>query len=319
MVLQYKGSAGTPGSLGTTPGATPRGIYGPLNFKEVNAATGSATRAAKSLPIPPPWHSSTIIRAAVVDFKLGDGMPVTQQVRQGSLPNCPIAAILSALGNTKDGQKYLDSLIKQIKGAPVVTTLSGDLVAKLWHSDEDADDKPQAPELRSDRYFSVTVKNFKKPIEVHDTFYIKYTDGADRDLVFMNSPAGVLWPSVIEKACALHYGSYPAMSDYKKLTANDFWELLLGSPPQGGFKVEDSTDIEKIRDAARAAPRVPTIAASRMPVPDGAPVTQWHAHAVLGMTGKNIDLYDPAKAKIISIEFEEFRRDFQTVLFGNSP
>ena len=165
----------------------------------------------------------------------------------------------------------------------------------------------------------MTVKNFKKPIEVHDTFFIRYTDGADRDLVFMNSPSGVLWPSVIEKACALHYGSYPAMSDYKKLKANDFWELLLGSPPQGGFKVEDSTDIEMIRDAARAAPRVPTIAASRMPVPSGAPVTQWHAHAVLGMTGKNIDLYDPAKAKIISIEFEEFRRDFQTVLFGNSP
>ena len=131
MVLQYKGSAGTPGSLGTTPGSTPRGIYGPLSFKEVNAATGSATRAAKSLPMPPPWHSSTIIRAAVVDFPLGDGMPVTQQVRQGSLPNCPIAAILAALGNTKDGQKYLDSLIKQVKGTPVETTLSGDLVAKL--------------------------------------------------------------------------------------------------------------------------------------------------------------------------------------------
>jgi hypothetical protein len=326
MVLQYKGSAGTPGPLGTTPGTPPRGLYGPLSFKEVNAATTSPTRASKSLPMPVPWHSSTIIRAAVVGTKLSDGAPVTKQVRQGSLPNCPIAAILAALGNTKDGQRYLDTLITQFSGTTVKTSLSGDVMAKLIWADEDVDDKPQAKELTSQRYFVVTLKAFKKPIEVHDTFYVEYTDGPNLQLVYMNSPSDVLWPSVIEKACALHYGSYPAMSDYNKIKVDDFWELLLGSRPNP-LVIEDSTDIEKIRDAARAAPRIPTMAASRTvhrdghlaPIRDGSPITPWHGFAVLGMTGKNIDLYDPAKAKVISITFEEFRSDFQRIYSGGTP
>src|SRR4029077_19012968 len=158
------------------------------------------------------------------------GLPVTEQVKQGSLPNCPSAAILAALGNTKDGQKYLDSLITQYTGATVKTTLSGEVMSKLVWDDEDPDDKPQAKELTSQRYCVVSLKAFKKPIEVHNTFYVKYTDGTDLELVYMSSPSGLLWPSVIEKACALHYGSYPAMSDYNKLKANDFWALLLGSP-----------------------------------------------------------------------------------------
>jgi hypothetical protein len=267
------------------------------------------------LPLPLPWHRSTIIRVAVVDWKLGDGLPVTKQVRQGHLPNCPIAAILSALGNTKEGSKYLDGLIIEFTGTTVRTSLPGELVTKLWHSDEDKDDKPQVPVLESKRYFTVSLKKFGKPIEVHNTFYVGYTDGTNYDLVFMNSPNDVLWPAVIEKACAIYYGnSYPAMSDYKKHTANEFYELIVGVTVDA-LKIEDTTDIEKIRDVAREAPRAATIAASREKLPAAAPVTPWHAHAVLGMTGKNIDLYDPMAAKVKSLSFDDFRANFQMMLF----
>jgi hypothetical protein len=291
-------------------------LRGTLAFKQVKSGSSAATRATKTLPMPGPWHSSTIIRAAVVNSDLGNGKPVFRQVRQGSLPNCPIAGILSALGNTDVGQKYLDSLITEYRGTTVKTTLSGDVLSKLTWPDEDPDDKPQAKELTSKRYFVLSIKNLKTEArEVHDTFYVKYTDGTDYELAYMNSPANVLWPSVIEKACALHFGSYPAMADWRKNTANDYWKLVVGSDP-GGFSVEDSTDLGKIRDAAREAARTPTIAASREHLPSGSPVHQWHAHALLGATDKTVELYDPMEAKTVSLSTEDFRKLFQVILFG---
>jgi len=315
MVLQYRGSAALPGALGTTPATPGQAIPGTLAFKSVKAGAGAASKKVLDLPMPPPWHSSTIILAAVVNSKLGDGKPHFKQVRQGSLPNCPIAGILSALGNTKDGQNYLDGLITENIGATCRTTLGGDILAKL-SSHDDADYKPQVKDLTSKRYFEVRIKNLKTEArQVHDTFYVKYTDGTDYDLVFMNSPANVLWPSVIEKACALHFGSYPAMADWRKNTANDYWKLIVGSDP-GGFAVEDATDLGKISDAAREAARTPTIAASREKLPGSAPVHQWHAHAVLSGTDKTVELYDPMEAKTVTLSTEDFRKFFQTILFG---
>lgn len=319
MVLQYKGGAAPPGTIGGLIPWTPwtQAVPGPLGFKQVEVK-GAATKSPRALALPLPWHSSTIIRMAVVDWKLADGPPVTSQVRQGHLPNCPIAAILAALGNSKDGQQYLDGLITEYKGTPVKSSLPGELVTKLYEHEDDPDDyKPQAAELTSNRYFTVNLKKFGKPIEVHDTFYVEYTDGTYYKLVFMNSPNDVLWPAVIEKACAIYYSnSYPEMSNYKKYKANVFYELLTGFAVDG-LDIKDDTDIEKIRDVAREAKRVPTIAASRDTdkMPAGAPVTPWHAHAVLGMTGKKIDLYDPAAADIKHLEFDVFRKTFQTMLF----
>src|SRR5215470_16600823 len=139
MVLQYRGSAALPGALGINPGMTGQTVPGTLAFKQVKSGSGAATKAIKTLPMPPPWHSSTIIRAAVVDSNLGNGKPHFKQVRQGSLPNCPIAGILSALGNTDVRQKYLDGLITEYRGATVKTTLGGDVLSKLTWPDEDPD------------------------------------------------------------------------------------------------------------------------------------------------------------------------------------
>jgi hypothetical protein len=262
--------------------------------------------------MPKPWTSSTIIRARVVNWKLANGKPVTTDVRQGALPNCPIAAVLAALTHTAVGQKYVDGLITEYKGTSVQTVLPQEIMDKLaLRDDEEPDDKVQDKALQSNRYFSVKLG---KQIEVHDTFYVKYTDGDYLELVFMNSPNDVLWPAVIEKACALHYGSYVEIGNYRKHTANEFWEFVVGKPAKG-LQIEDATDIEKIRDAARNATGTPTIAASREKV-SLVNLTPWHGFAVLGLQGKNIELYDPAKAKAFTLSFEDFRSNFQMILSG---
>jgi hypothetical protein len=317
MVLPYSGGARSPGPLGIGPYLVGGHLPGPLGFKQVNSPQTGLTKSSRSLPMPPPWTSSTDMRARVVDWKLSNGKLKPTDVIQGALPNCPIAAILAALAHTPAGQKYLDRLITEYKGAAVKTVLSADLIAKIMKADDSTDNLPQAPELVSNRFFKVALG--KSP-DVHDTFYVRYTETKDSallDPVFMGSPNGVLWPAVIEKACALHFGSYIEIGNYKKHTANEFWEFVVGAKEQR-LAIDDKTDIEKIRAVASNAGRVPAIGASRddPPMPS---LTGFHGFAVLGMQGEKIQLYDPAKAKEISLSLEEFRANFKMMLSGNPP
>jgi hypothetical protein len=293
-----------PGNIGR---ATSRPAWVPtggLGQKGSNQVDQNADNAA-------PWKSFTMKRVRKVDRKLSNGVPVTGDVKQGGLPNCPIAAILAALAHTVIGQKHIDSMITEYIGAAVKTTLSDSIMTTLSDStSDDPDYNPQDKEIISNRYF--TVKLPGKLFEVHDTFYVKYTDDDSIDLVFMDSPNQVLWPCVIEKACALKYVSYNEMGNYKKHTANDFWEVLVG-PKQRGFKVTDATDIERIREAVKGASTVPTIGASRE---DARKVTPWHGYSVLGIQDSTIELYNPAAAKQFRISLEDFRNNFQLILFG---
>jgi hypothetical protein len=287
-------------------------VPGPLGFREVSTPTKSSTKSSKNFAMPEPWSSSTIIRVGVLDWKLAKGMPVTTDVEQGDLAVCPVAAVLAALTHTDVGQKFVDGLITEYRGPLVKTALSNDLMVKIVKPDEDPDDKPQVKELTSNRYFEVKLGT--SIIEVHDTFYVRYTDGPNLAPVYMTSPNGVLWPSVIEQACAIHFHGYNELGNFKKHTANELWKLIVGIEPQGGFEVKDSTSDDTLRDAARNAPKIPTIAASKDKVV--ITLTPLHGYAVLGLQGKNIELYDPAKAKTISLSPDEFRSNFQVVLSG---
>lgn len=311
MVLPYKGNARFPGPVGTTTRPTGGRIPGPLGFREVDSPTKNSTKPSKTFAMPEAWWSSTIMRVAVLDWKLAKGKPVTTDVKQGDLANCPVAAVLAALTHTDVGQKYVDGLVTEYRGPLVKTVLSNDIMIKIIKPDEDPDNKPQVKELTSNRYFEV--KLGKSTIAVHDTFYVRYTDGKALAPVFMTSANEVLWPSVIEKACAIHFEGYNELGDYKKHTANEFWKLIIGTDPQG-FEVKDSTSDDTLRDAARNAPKIPTIAASKDKVIGT--LTPIHGYAVLGLQGKNIELYDPAKAKTISLSPDELRSNFQVILFG---
>jgi hypothetical protein len=249
-------------------------------------------------------------RVRAVDWKLSNGTLKPEDVKQGGLPVCPVAAILAALAHTAVGQKYLDGLVTEYDGVNIKTVLSGKVMDDLAAStSDDPDYKAQDKEILSKRYF--TVKFWKG--EIPDTLYVEYTDGSELNPVFMTSPNQVLWPAVIEKACAFHWGSYKDMGNYKKLSVNDHWELIFGKKPRGGFLITDSTNTEKIRTAAENAGKIPTIAASRE---HATKVTPWHGFTVFGMAGAEIQLYDP-HARLLKMSLEDFRDNFQAIYFDS--
>jgi len=195
----------------------------------------------------PASGSSTIIRAVVVNWDLSKDSPITEDVKQGELANCPVAAILAALAHTANGQRRINSMITEYTNASVKTTFTKDILKTLSSkTDGDPDYRPPAKEFISKRYFSVRLGS---AIEVSDVFYAKYSDGTDVDMVYMGSPNEALWPCVIEKAYAAKIGSYQEIDNDKKHTVNEFWAVLVGSKPQG-FSIDQKTDLQKISDAA---------------------------------------------------------------------
>jgi len=311
MTLQYKG-ARVPWPLGLYPGALGGRIPGPLGFEHVDVSKGTATRiATKTLAMPASTSgSSTIIRARAVTWNLSKKSPLTEDVKQGELANCPVAAILAALAHTASGKRRINDMITEYTGAPVKTTFSNDILTTLASKTAgDPDYRAPDKEIVSKRYFSVTLG---PAVEVSDVFYVAYSDGTDVDMVYMGSPKEALWPCVIEKAYASKIGSYQELDDDRKHTVNEFWAVLLGSKPQG-FAINEKTDLNKISDAAKAATRTPTIAASR---DDATRVADHHGFAILGLHGSTIELYDP-HGKKEKLSLTEFRKSFQAIFFGN--
>jgi hypothetical protein len=170
---------------------------------------------------------------------------------------------------------------------------------------------PATTILKTSRY--VTVKLPAGQVVVSD---VLYTDDHDAgwSAFYMRDPKDAcIWASIIEKALAAQLGSYENI-DALNLTANDFWQKIVGSKANG-FEVKADTALSKIIDAAKAAPRIPTIGASRDGQSAVASVAPFHGFAMLGMQDSNIRLYDPAKAKQLLVSPADFRIAFQTVLY----
>ena len=324
MTLPYQGSARFPGPLGTRRGTLGGRLPGPLQFKQVEVK-GAATKATRTVQMPAPWvHKDEHTRIVKVDWPLSKGMPAMNDVRQGGVSNCPVAAILAALAHTEIGRKYLDGMITEYTGVPVKTVVSGALM-KMFE-DQSANDAPgdyktQEKEVISNRYFTVP---FYKG-EVHDTFYATYSDDFSKssniELVFMRSPdnVNVLWPAVIEKACAFVLGSYAEMGNAHKHSVNEFWELLVGKKPDG-FEITETTDFDKIRNAGNDAKRIPTIGATKEKLESSGnvapPVSAFHGHAILRMLDANtIEVFDP-NGRTIALSLADFRKHFLAVYYG---
>jgi Calpain family cysteine protease len=173
---------------------------------------------------------------------------------------------------------------------------------------DDPDYKRPEKEIRSKRYFSVNLGN---AVEVSDVFYIKYSDGSEVNMIYMDSPKMALWPCVIEKAYAVKIGSYDDLDDDTKHTVNEFWTVLVGAKPDG-FPINENTDLTKISAAAKVAGTIPTIAASK---DDATKVTAHHGYAVMGIQGSTIELYNPY-ARIEKLSLQDFRSSFSAMFFG---
>ena len=319
MTLQYKGGARFPGPLGLSPEILGGRLPGPLRFgQEDLTKQQGATKSIKTLAMPPPSKgSSTIMRLRTVSWKLSKRVPAWGDVQQGELANCPIAAILSALAHTPSGRKRLDGMITEYLGANIKTTVAHDVMTTILSREADSPDySPQNKEILSSRYFAVNLKGL---IEVSDAFYVKETgqSGGDMDLVYMDSPNQVLWPCVIEKAYAVKLKSYQELDDQKH-TVEEFWEVLVGKKP---VVIRDGNMTEqKIRAAAMAASKVPTIGATRDDVPkidstDATRVESDHGYAVLGIQGSTIELYNPW-GKPEKIPLKEFSSNFEAIYYG---
>src|SRR5262249_23493704 len=155
---------------------------------------------------------------------------------------------------TASGKKRINDLITEYAVAAKTTFSTAIVKALSSRTAGDPDYRAPDTEVMSKRYFSV---NLGAPYEVTDVFYIKYSDGADVDMVYMGSPKEALWPCVIEKAYAAKIGSYQELDDDTKHTVNEFWTVLVGSKP-GGFTIDEKTDLTMISEAAKVAGRVPT-------------------------------------------------------------
>jgi hypothetical protein len=234
----------------------------------------------------------------------GAKSPTFQEVKQApGLANCPVAAILAALAFTSSGRTVLQKLLSETAAA-TLTELSNIKAADLSNP-------PAGMKVTSARYFTVSLPG--GAVDVSD---VLYTNDADSNWspLYMQDPADkCLWAAIIEKGLAVQLGSYENF-DALPLTANDFFEKLVGAKP-GGFAITESTPLTKITEAAKAATRTATIGASKDEGVKSKSVSAFHGHAMLGLDGAKIKLYDPAKATTILITPAEFRQDFKAILF----
>lgn len=315
--MQYK-SAKTPGPIGVAPDALGGRFPGPLGsrfpdpfyFKTVDLSSTATKATAKAFQMPAPaGGTDTILLARAVDWSLSKDSPFPEDIKQGELGTCPIGSILAAMANTPGGKARINSLVIEYTGIPIKTTFSKEILDTLnARIKGDPDYKSPKKEILSNRYFSVKLNS---SVEVSDVFYIRYTDGSDVDMVYMGSAKAALWPCVIEKAFAQQIGNYDDLDDETKHSANEFWAVLVGAPPQV-LTIDEKTDLSKISAIAKSAGQIPAIGASK---DDATLVLHDHGFAILGIQGSKIQLYNP-HGKKESISLADFRHEFKNILSG---
>ncbi len=270
----------------------------------------------KTLPMPNPTEdqdSKDVHEVKTALFTSSGGGASYQQVQQASaIANCPVAALLAAMAFTSVGRGMIQGMVSPPKTGAVRTDLS-----KL--PADTLSNPPPAPYLDSQRFF--TVKLVSGAVETSD---VLYTNDGDRDswsILYLHDPSGQsIWGSIIEKALAQSLGSYQEFN-VTKLQTNDFWHIITGAWP-GVLTVEAGTPESDIVNAAKNSVNKPSIAASKDDLAivggsksDADNVTSFHGHAMIGVQGPKIKLYDPAKAKELQVTPAEFKRTMKAIVF----
>jgi hypothetical protein len=230
--------------------------------------------------------------------------PAYEDVKQApGIANCPVGAILAALASTPSGGTALQRMISE-NADNVSTDLSSLPPATL-------SDPPSGTTISSARYF--TVKIAGDSIDVSDVLYTDDHDSGWSPLYIRDPSDQSIWAAIIEKALAVKLGSCENF-DALNISANDFWEKILGTKP-GVIEIKADTPLKDITTAAEKSTRLPSIGASKPNGTDVKVVTEFHGYAMLGVQGSKIRLYDAAKAKTLLISAADFRHDFQAILF----
>lgn len=290
-------------SAGHGPPVATRGPLGLAFVPVVVAAPGPVVAAAKNaarrntLPAPEQqWTSADKIPKRFKDRPLfaKQGQPAVADIRQQGIGNCYLAGLLGAMANTPNGRARIKKLVTEHSGA--IETKGRDYV------------NGQPGPLRTvaaDRYFEVTFPG-AKPVTVSD---VLYANDSDRDWspIFMDSPTGVLWPSIAELAYATLHGGYDKIGMGSGVdVATCIGEVLgkvdftmLHFPQKRKFHKgvdEGALTTKDLRDACGLAQSRATLAATRK---QAAKLIGNHAYVVLRLAGNAVALYEPLAAKTL--------------------
>jgi hypothetical protein len=270
----------------------------------------------KTLVMPNPLddqESKDVHQVKTAAFSSSGGGVSYQQIQQAnSIENCPVAALLAAMAFTPVGRAIIQGMVPPPKTDAVRTDLSKIPANTLSNP-------PSTPYLDSQRFF--TVKLASGAVETSD---VLYTNDGDRDswsILYLHDPSGQsIWGSMIEKALAQSLGSYQQFNE-TKLQTNDFWHIITGAWP-GVLLIDNGTPESDIVDAAKNSVKTPSIAASKddLPIVSGGKadvdkLASFHGHAMIGVQGSKIKLYDPANTKELQLTPAEFKRTMKAIVF----
>lgn len=244
-------------------------------------------------PAPVFMHRNLTLKNVVTG--LFDGNPKAEDVIQGAIGNCPLAAVLVAVAHTKP------ALLKNM-----LSEQTGDVVSK---------DKSDVKfSVKTDKLLTV---QFRKgnPVEMSRLLY----HNKDNDLVYANASRDVSWVSFIEKAYAVLRGgnSYNGLNDTTTVngppTANKVMEDVVGDFE---FAVPASSSDKDLLAVLAKAKTKATIAASQNELPENSPIVAHHGYAVMGVAGGTVLLRNPwgGTAADKKLPLKDFKTAFQAVL-----
>jgi hypothetical protein len=228
---------------------------------------------------------------------LFDGDPKAEDVMQGYIQNCELAAVLVAIAHTTP--TLLTNMISE------QTT---DVVSK--------DKFEEKVSVKTDKLLTV---QFRKgnPVEMSRLLY----HNKGNELVYAKSSRGVSWVSFLEKAYAVLRGgnSYNGLNDTTTLNGPPAPDKVMNDVVGDlEFAVPAKTKDKDLLAMFASARKHPTIAASNAELPEESPIVGSHGYAVMGVKGKTVLLRNPWGGKDANkeISIADFKSSFQLVLQG---
>lgn len=256
-----------------------------------------------------------------------EGKLIVDEVRQGEISDCPLLAILAAMVHTG---RYDERVISQVQSC-VMSLRKLPNARPLPPSQKYACSNPGLlwDECRTNRYFGVTFRTQpSKPVTVSDLLYSPGPPSTPH-IRYAHSSRGSLWVSIMEKAYArfrsqgLYDNSYGYGGRYgalewpgSSILVDDYMRDLCG--------LEYLLDIKQRRvfrfsQSGRSTPQnvefdgflVRTL--SRAHITPTIACTDIHVWAVLGMSGREVKLYNARGGKRENVSIADFHRGFRFV------
>lgn len=308
-----------PGLRPRRPGPVGMGPQGTLYYgayADSNGGAGGNKSSQPTLPTvkivePEPTHSEYVLRPE--NTPLFNGTPKPDEVIQGELAVCPLAAVLVAVAHANP--QLLQTMVSKPTPATVVSTLASDAKFRLV----------------SNAVMTVQFRNVK-PIEISTLLYYESLGDEDQavwQIPYAFSDKGVSWVSFIEKAYAVLRGknSYATLNVNRQLVANDVMRDVVGPfifvdlsrdrifTPTGKDNKEEELSDKRLEILLKAAKQHPTVAASRDKVASSTTVAN-HGYGVLGFDGKKVYLRNPhgGTDANVSLSLAELKKNFEAVL-----